>query len=62
MAAQAAHDNEVSRNEAKQIRARWEELKSVTEGFVAACEQGNFEHIHNHARRTAPVSGVRTEV
>ena len=51
--AKAAHDNEVSGNEAKQIRSRWEELKSVTEGFVAACEQGNFEHIHNHARRPA---------
>ena len=28
--------------EAKNIRARWEELKSVTEGFVACCEEGNF--------------------
>ena len=28
--------------EAEQIRARWEELKSVTEGFVACCEEGNF--------------------
>lgn len=51
--AKAAHDNEVTSAEAKQIRARWEELKTVTEGFVAACEQGNFEHIHNHARRSA---------
>jgi hypothetical protein len=23
-------------------RARWEELKTVTEGFVACCEEGNF--------------------
>jgi hypothetical protein len=51
--AKAAHDNEVTQAESKQIRARWEELKSVTEGFVASCEQGNFEHIHNHATRRA---------
>jgi hypothetical protein len=60
--AKAAHDNEVTSGEAKQIRARWEELKSVTEGFVAACEQGNFDHIHNHARRSvsAPVPKAKT--
>jgi hypothetical protein len=51
--AKAAHDSEVTRDEAKQIRARWEELKSVTEGFVAACEQGKFDHIHHHATRHA---------
>lgn len=49
--ANAAHDNQITSDEAKQIRGRWEDLKSVTEGFVAACEQGNFEHIHNHARK-----------
>ena len=51
--AKAAHDSEVTQAEARQIRARWEELKSVTEGFVASCEKGNFEHIHNHATRHA---------
>jgi hypothetical protein len=40
--ASAAGDNEISPPEAKKIRARWEELKSVTEGFVACCEEGNF--------------------
>lgn len=40
--ATAAGDNEISAKEAKTIRARWEELKTVTEGFVACCEQGNF--------------------
>ena len=40
--ADAAHDNQITQKEAKQIRARWEELKSVTETFVACCEQGNF--------------------
>jgi hypothetical protein len=57
--AKAAHDNEVTSPEAKQIRARWEELKSVTEGFVAGCENGDFDHIRNHAVRRAaaiPVS------
>ena len=51
--AKAAHDSDVTPSEAKEIRARWEELKSVTEGFVACCEKGNFEHIHNHATRRA---------
>jgi hypothetical protein len=40
--AAAAADNQITSAEAKQIRARWEELKSVTEGFVACCEEGNF--------------------
>jgi hypothetical protein len=40
--AAAAADNQISQAEARQIRNRWEELKSVTEGFVACCEQGNF--------------------
>jgi hypothetical protein len=40
--ANAAADNQISTTEAKQIRARWEELKTVTEGFVEGCEEGNF--------------------
>ena len=40
--AAAAADNQISTTEARQIRARWEELKSATEGFVACCEEGNF--------------------
>ncbi len=40
--ATAAADNQVNRQEAEKIRARWEELKSVTESFVACCEEGNF--------------------
>jgi len=38
----AAADNQISQKEAEKIRARWEELKTVTETFVACCEQGNF--------------------
>lgn len=38
----AAADNQITQKEAATIRARWEELKSVTEEFVACCEEGNF--------------------
>jgi len=47
--AQAAGDNEISQPEAKKIRARWEELKSVTETFVHCCEEGNFQAIKTAA-------------
>ena len=40
--ATAASDNQINSAEARTIRARWEELKSVTEAFVACCENGNF--------------------
>lgn len=40
--ANAAHDNQITPKEAATIRERWEELKSVTECFVACCEGGNF--------------------
>jgi hypothetical protein len=43
--ATTAADNQITPSEAKQIRARWEELKSVTEGFVASCENGNFDSL-----------------
>lgn len=40
--ATAAADNHITRDEAKQIRRRWEELKSLAEGFIRAAEDGNF--------------------
>jgi hypothetical protein len=43
--AQATLDSKITRPEAEDIRARWEELKSVTEGFVSCCEAGNFSGI-----------------
>ena len=49
--AAAAADNQITPSEAKQIRARWEELKSVTEGFVACCEEGNFGALKNEASK-----------
>jgi hypothetical protein len=38
----AAADNTITREEAKAIRRRWEDLKGVTEGFVRHAESGNF--------------------
>lgn len=35
-------DSIITKEEARKIRSRWEELKSVTEGFVRAAESGNF--------------------
>jgi hypothetical protein len=46
----AAADNQITVDESKQIRARWEELKSVTEGFVACCEEGNFRPMNKDAK------------
>jgi len=40
--AHASADNTISKDEAKTIRRRWEELKSVTEGFVKAAENGSY--------------------
>lgn len=44
--ADSAHDSQITAAEAKAIRARWEELKSVTEEFVRECEEGNFRAKH----------------
>jgi len=49
--AAAAADNQITNAEASQIRARWEELKSVTEGFVACCEEGNFGPMKREAAK-----------
>ncbi|WP_221029372.1 phage regulatory CII family protein [Actomonas aquatica] len=43
--ATAAADQKITDDEARKIRAQWESLKSVTEGFVQAAEQGNFSGI-----------------
>ena len=43
--ASAAVDNAISKKEAQNIRGRWEELKTVTGGFVRCCEEGNFDRI-----------------
>jgi hypothetical protein len=52
--ATAAADNQITSAESKEIRARWEELKSVTEGFVACCEEGNFRPLKEKPPMTKP--------
>jgi hypothetical protein len=49
----AAADNSISKHESRSIRARWEELKSVTEGFVRCCEEGNFSQMREAAAAAA---------
>ena len=41
----AAADNSITPDEAEEIRERWDKLKSFTEGFVACCEEGDFEQL-----------------
>ncbi|MSU60887.1 MAG: hypothetical protein EXS31_00580 [Pedosphaera sp.] len=53
--ATAAFDNSISKEESKTIRARWEDLKSVTEGFVKHCEDGNFVAVKDDLSRTKPL-------
>jgi len=50
----AAADNSITKQESKSIRARWEELKSVTEGFVRCCEEGNFSQLRETVPATEP--------
>ena len=45
--ANAAGDNHIDAIEAKTIRKRWEDLKTVTETFVTCCEQGNFAKLRD---------------
>jgi hypothetical protein len=55
--ADAAADNHITKKESKDIRARWEKLKTVTEGFVRCCEEGNFTPLISDqpaAARSAP--------
>jgi hypothetical protein len=48
--ATAAADNTITKDEAKAIRRRWEDLKSATESFVRHCEEGNFTALRQEAR------------
>ena len=59
--AAAAADNQISQKEAQRIRARWEELKSVTEGFVACCEEGNFGSLREPAPAPVAASNKNTD-
>lgn len=52
----AASDSKITKQESETIRARWEDLKSVTEGFVHCCEEGNFGAIRKEAARIEKAS------
>jgi len=54
--ATSAADNQITPAESKQIRARWEELKSVTEGFVECCEEGNFSALKKDPAKKPPAN------
>lgn len=54
--ANAAADNHINKAESHTIRARWEELKSVTEGFVRCCEEGNFTPLSTSEVKQPPVA------
>ena len=56
--ATAASDNQITPQESKAIRARWEELKSVTESFVHCCEHGNFTTLKQ--KTTSPIQMSRS--
>jgi len=58
--ATAASDNQITHKEAHEIRARWEELKTVTESFVACCEEGNFRPLKDKEKekQTGTQSGL----
>jgi hypothetical protein len=46
----AAADHEITPEEARAIRQRWEQLKSVAEGFVRSAEEGRFPSVTAPAR------------
>jgi hypothetical protein len=48
--AAASVDSKVTPVEAKQIRRRWEDLKSVAEGFIHAAERGTFDELKNELK------------
>lgn len=55
---QAALDNKITAAEATAIRDLWDRLKAYTEGFVTACEEGNFAQIRNLPPPEPPPSGI----
>ncbi len=52
----AASDSAISKEEARVIRRRWEDLKSVTEGFVRNCEDGNFTALKENVAHHVPLA------
>jgi hypothetical protein len=59
--ATATANEKITPAEAGEIRARWEELKTVTEGFVVGCEEGNFSALKIHPAKPAGPTRVSGE-
>ena len=57
----AAADNQITNKEAQDIRARWEELKTVTESFVACCEEGNFRPLKDKPPVAPPSKSAKPQ-
>lgn len=49
---EAAVDRSINIDESRRIRRHWEHLKSYTEGFVRACEMGDFENMQMRKKQT----------
>lgn len=41
-----ADDGRIDRDEATRIRDEWQQMKTIVEGFVRACEKGYYESQH----------------
>jgi hypothetical protein len=52
-------DSVITKDEAKSIRRRWEQLKSVTEGFVTAAETGTFSGPAPEVPKPAPAAPAK---
>jgi hypothetical protein len=48
-----AEDHRITKTETRLIRKHWDELKTVTEGFVRACEDGDFEKLRGPSAQAA---------
>ena len=48
-----SNDKWIDENEAQKIRKEWEELKSLAEGFVVACERGAYAETADEADDSA---------
>jgi hypothetical protein len=53
----AVSDGKISAEESERIRRRWEQLKSVTEGFVRAAEDGKIPPVAAAAVLGKPGAG-----
>lgn len=57
----AVSDGKVTTDESERIRRRWEQLKSVTEGFVRAAEEGKLPPVASASVLGKPGAGMVAE-